>query len=105
MQVIYLDADTIWLDDASNMWELFGRMEKVPPQLFGMTEEASEGAPYSWYTIGGEGTGACIRLQLRCLPAAAAFYGETVCLTWYDACRNDCSYLQDLRRRTMGIGA
>ena len=59
--------DTIWLDDASSMWELSGHMDGMPPRLFGMTEEASEGAQagYTWYTTGDEGTGVYSHLRLK----------------------------------------
>lgn len=50
LQVIYLDTDTLWLDDAVWWWTHFAHMRTLRA-AFGMTEETNSGG--SWYT-GGE---------------------------------------------------
>ena len=42
-RVLFLDIDTLWLDDPRGWWSLFGNM-RVKGALFGLAEEGG-----SWY--------------------------------------------------------
>ena len=59
LQILYVDADTLWLDDPRGWWDHFKAMD-AQGALFGMSEESRSGGWYS--TAGPEGA----RLQLRC---------------------------------------
>ena len=41
MQILWLDADTLWLDGMANMKQEFDRMHKKETALFGMALETS----------------------------------------------------------------
>jgi len=51
LQVIYLDTDTLWVDDPIWWWTHFAHMSTLNA-AFGMAEEAAEEMQTSWYTNG-----------------------------------------------------
>ena len=52
-QVIYLDLDTVWLDDPRELWSHFHAMN-AKRAFFGAVEEAREGGWYAGNKPGGE---------------------------------------------------
>lgn len=48
-QLIYVDTDTLWLDDPIWWWTHFAHMNTLNA-MYGLAEEAPEGM--TWYTAG-----------------------------------------------------
>ena len=50
-QVLYLDGDTLWLDDPLELWRHLEDMHRSSA-VWGLAEEAAAGP--NWYTKGGQ---------------------------------------------------
>ena len=50
-QVLYLDGDSMWLDDPLELWGHFEDMQRSNA-VWGLVEESAAGR--NWYTQGGE---------------------------------------------------
>ena len=68
-QVIYLDLDTLWLDDPRELWSHFDALN-AKGAFFGAVEEAREGGWYAGNKPGGEMQ--CLHQQVEQSPAAPA---------------------------------